>query len=234
MDKEKLVLISDVHSNLPALEAVIADIGRRGLSSAPVCFLGDAVNMGPFPAETVSALMALKPFSRVRGNHDRYMTCDPGREALERYFRCPEGADHNAWTFSALDRSAKDWLGSAPESLSFSLGGAQFTCFHASKDNDEVPFPISPQPVNILFGHIHSPFSVPAGPGRLIVNPGSVGSPLDGNPEASYAVLTVNGSVSAEIIRVKYDIAAFCSALDERAAPWAETIKRVVTRACLF
>jgi hypothetical protein len=56
MSAEKLILISDVHANLPALEAVLADISRRGLSSAPVCFLGDAVNMGPFPVETVRAL----------------------------------------------------------------------------------------------------------------------------------------------------------------------------------
>jgi len=233
MSAETLILISDVHANLPALEAVLGDISRRGLSSAPVCFLGDAVNMGPFPSETVRALAVLEPAFRVRGNHDRYVAEDPGRKALEAYFRCPEGAEHTYWTSSRLDQGAKAWLGSAPMQISFSLGGADFTCFHASKDNDELPFPVSPQPVNILFGHVHSPFFVAVGPDRLAVNPGSVGSSLDGNPAASYAVLTIDRKVAAEMIRVKYDLAAFSAALEERSVPWAGTINRVVTRASL-
>jgi predicted phosphodiesterase len=234
MSPEKLILISDIHSNLPALEAVLADISRRGLSSAPVCFLGDAVNMGPFPAETVEALISMKPAFRVLGNHDRYVSRDPGLAALERYFRCREGADHNAWTAAALDESSKAWLGEAPLQLSFSFGGAEFSSFHASKESDEVPFKLSEEPANVLCGHVHSPFVVAMGSGRLAVNPGSVGSPLDGNPAASYALLSVNGKVSAEIIRVAYDIDAFSAALEARAVPWAGVIGRVVRKASLF
>ena len=233
MTAEKLILISDVHANLPALEAVLADISLRGLSSAPVCFLGDAVNMGPFPAETARALMALRPRYRVRGNHDRYISREPGKAELARYFHCSEGADHTAWTAAALDESCKAWLDEAPLHSSFSLGGAEFCCFHASKESDEVSFQFSDQPVNILCGHVHSPYVRVMKAGRLAVNPGSVGSSLDGNPAASYALLSVNGTVSAEIIRVPYAMDAFLAALDSRAVPWAGVIGGVVRKARL-
>ncbi|OGR69430.1 MAG: hypothetical protein A2081_00555 [Elusimicrobia bacterium GWC2_61_19] len=233
MGAEKLVLISDVHSNLHALEAVVSDISRRGLGAAPLCFLGDAVNMGPFPGEVTRLLASLKPAFRVKGNHDRYASSGPGRADLERYFRCPEGADHAVWTAAALDARDKAWLADAPVQLSFELGGAPFLCFHASPDNDERSFKPGAEDVNILCGHIHAPYAAPLPGGGLAVNPGSVGSSLDGDPSASYAVVTVNGGVTAEIIRVKYDVDAFCEALAARGAPWAAGISAVVRRASL-
>ena len=234
MGAEKLLVISDVHANLHALEAVVSDISRRGLGSAPLCFLGDAVNMGPFPGETTRRLSSLKPAFRVRGNHDRYASSGAGRAELERYFRGTEGADHAVWTAAALDAGDKAWLAGAPGQLSFELGGAPFLCFHASPDNDERSFQPSGGAVNILCGHVHSPYAVSLPGGGLAVNPGSVGSSLDGNPSASYAVVTVEGGVRAEIIRVKYDVEAFCAALESRGAPWAAGISAVVRRASLF
>lgn len=234
MSAEKLLVISDVHANLHALEAVVSDISRRGLGSAPLCFLGDAVNMGPFPAEVTRRLSALKPAFRVRGNHDRYASSGPARADLERYFRCAEGADHAAWTAAQLGGEDKAWLAGAPAHVSFEFGGAPFLCFHASPDNDEKSFRPSGGAANILCGHIHSPYAVPLPGGGLAVNPGSVGSSLDGDPSASYAVVTVEGGVRAEIIRVKYDVDAFCAALESRGAPWASGISAVARRASLF
>ncbi|MHB0996869.1 MAG: metallophosphoesterase family protein [Elusimicrobiales bacterium] len=229
MPPEKLVIVSDIHSNLPALEAVLADISARGLASAPLCFLGDAVNLGPFPAETVALLRSLKPAFRVRGNHDRYVCEGSARPELERYFRGPGGADHTAWTAAALDGDARQWLGSAPASAAFSLGGADFECFHASPDSDERALPPGARPVNALCGHTHSPLVAGAGP--LVVNPGSVGGPLDGDTSASYAVVSVNGAVSAEIIRVPYDLEAYSAAMRRLAVPWGDEINAVVRRA---
>jgi len=234
MSAEKLLLISDVHANLHALEAVLSDISRRGLGSAPLCFLGDAVNMGPFPAEVVRRLSSLKPAFMVKGNHDRYASSEPDRAGLERYFHCAEGADHAAWTAAALGAEEKYWLAGAPMRFSFELGGAPFLCFHASPDNDEIFFKPSDEAVNILCGHVHAPYAAPLPGGGLAINPGSVGSSLDGDTSASYAVVTVEGGVSAEIIRVKYDVEAFCAALESRGAPWAAGISAVVRRASLF
>ncbi len=231
---EKLVVISDVHSNLHALEAVLTDVSRRGLGSAPLCFLGDAVNMGPFPGEVTRRLAALNPAYRVRGNHDRYLSSGAPRAELERYFRCAEGADHAEWTGAALRAEDKAWLGSAPVQLAFRLGGAEFAAFHASPGSDEKQFLPASLGRNILCGHIHSPYVVTLPDGGLAVNPGSVGSSLDGNTAASYAVVTVDGGVSAEIVRVKYDVEAFCGALEARGAPWAAGIAAVVRRAGLF
>jgi predicted phosphodiesterase len=234
MSAEKLVAISDVHSNLHALEAVLSDISCRGLGSAPLCFLGDAVNMGPFPGEATRRLSSLRPAFRVKGNHDRYVSSDIGHAELERYFRCPEGADHTAWTSAALDAEDKAWLASAPGHLSFDLGGAEFLSFHASMESDEKQFEPAGRGCNILCGHVHSPYVIPLPDGGLAVNPGSVGSSLDGDTSASYAVVTVDNGVRAEIIRVKYDVEAFCAALESRGAPWAAGISGVVRRASLF
>jgi predicted phosphodiesterase len=227
---EKLVILSDIHANLPALEAVAADIARRGLASAPLCFLGDAVNLGPFPAETVALLRSLKPAFRVRGNHDRYAADSPPRQELERYLRCSEGADHALWTAAALTAEDKNWLGAAPAAASFRLGGAEFNCFHASPESDEIPFRPGAVPGNFLCGHIHSPY-VLTFPGGLAVNPGSVGGPLDRNTAAAYAVLSVNGAVSAEIVRVPYDLEAFSAGLARRQVPWGAAINAVVRKA---
>lgn len=232
MVAEKLILISDVHANLPALEAVADDISARGLACAPLCFLGDAVNMGPFPSEAVALLRSLKPAFRVRGNHDRYISEGASRAELERYFRCPEGADHTEWTAAALSAEDKAWLGAASGTETFTLCGKEFRCFHASPDSDEKVFRPGPAAGNILCGHIHSPYVLEF-PQGLAINPGSVGSPLDGNPAASYCVITVNGGVSAEIARVNYDLEAFSSALEKRAVPWGAVINSVVRKASL-
>ena len=227
---EKLVILSDIHANLPALEAVTADISRRGLASAPLCFLGDAVNLGPFPSETVGLLRSMKPAFRVRGNHDRYSSEATPRQELERYLQCPEGADHALWTAAALTAEDKNWLGAAPAAASFRLGGVEFTCFHASAESDEVPFRPGSVPGNFLCGHIHSPY-VLTFPGGLAVNPGSVGGPLDRNTAAAYAVLSVNGEARAEIVRVPYDMNAFSAGLAGRRVPWGDAIDAVVRKA---
>lgn len=230
MAAEKLILLSDVHANLPALEAVLGDIEARGLASAPVCFLGDAVNLGPFPAETISLLRSLSPAFRVRGNHDRYISGGVSREELERYLHSPEGPGHVDWTISQLSGDDRAWLGSAPVEASFELGGAKFRCFHASPGSDEKAFSPGEDSVNVLCGHIHSPYIVGCS-GGIVVNPGSVGGPLDGNTASAYAVLTVDGRVTAEIIRVAYDLDRFSSEIRRREVPWGSSIDAVVRRA---
>lgn len=227
---EKLVLISDVHANLPALEAVFKDISARGLASSPVCFLGDAVNLGPFPSETVAFLRSLNPAFRVRGNHDRYVTGSVPRAELDRYLHSPEGADHVAWTASRLSAEDKDWLAGAPLESSFVLGGAEFRIFHASPGNDEKAFSPGEGSTNVLCGHIHSPYIVGCS-GGTVVNPGSVGGPLDGNTASSYAVVTVDGRVTAEIVRVPYDLDLFSSEIRRRSVPWGAAVDAVVRRA---
>ena len=83
-DRVHVFFMPAKRANLLALEAVVSAIAARGLASAPLCFLGDAVNLGPFPAETVGLLRSLKPAFRVRGNHDRYISENVPRAELER------------------------------------------------------------------------------------------------------------------------------------------------------
>ncbi len=231
---DRLIIISDIHANLAALEAVRADAARRGLGAAPVCFLGDAVNMGPYPAETVKALRGMNILHRVRGNHDRYATQLQRRDFLEKYFLGPEGADHAEWTVRRLDGEDKAWLADAPVETSFTVCGAGFACFHASSGDDETGFHLhgSGDGTNVICGHIHSPYVKTLPGGGLAVNPGSVGSPLDGDTRASYAVLTCAPAPSAEIIRVDYDVESVIA--DLARVPWGAAIGRVLRKASLF
>lgn len=231
MPAEKLVLISDVHANLPALEAVLADIKARGLSSAPLCFLGDAVNLGPFPAETVALLRSLAPAFRVRGNHDRYIAEGAPRAEMERYLRGPEGADHAKWTADSLSAEDRSWLGAAPMVSSFRLGGSEFRCFHASPESDETASRPAASACSLLCGHTHVPYVAVSPSGCAAVNPGSVGGSLDGNPAAAYSVLTVDATVAAEIVRVPYDMDAYSAAMTARGVPWGRAVNAVVRRA---
>lgn len=231
---EKLVILSDIHANLAALEAVRRDIARRGLAGAPVCFLGDAVNMGPYPAETVKVLRETDIIHRVRGNHDRYSTQVQRREFLEQYFLGPEGADHAEWTVRRLDGEDKTWLASAPAETSFTVCGRDFVCFHASRGDDETGFHLHGRGdgTNIICGHIHAPYVRTLPGGGLAVNPGSVGSPLDGDTRASYAVLTCSPGPSAEIFRVDYDVDSVIADLSK--IPWGAAIGSVLRKASLF
>lgn len=231
---EKLVILSDIHANLAALEAVRRDIARRGLGGVPVCFLGDAVNMGPYPAETVKVLREMSIPHRVKGNHDRYSTEAQTRGFLEKYFLGPEGADHAEWTVRRLDGDDKAWLAAAPAEISFAVCGADFACFHASSGDDETGFHLhgTGDGSNVICGHIHIPYVKALPGGGLAVNPGSVGSPLDGDTRASYAVMTCSPSPSAEIIRVDYDVESVIA--DLARVPWGAAIGRVLRKASLF
>ncbi|MDT8286948.1 MAG: metallophosphoesterase family protein [Elusimicrobiales bacterium] len=231
---KKLVILSDVHANLAALEAVRSDIARRGLAGAPICFLGDAVNMGAYPGETVKVLREMNILHRVKGNHDRYASELQRRAYLEKYFLGPDGADHAEWTIRRLDGEDKAWLGSAPAEISFTLGDAEFACFHASRGDDESAFRSDSHGggANIVCGHIHAPYVKQLPDGGLAVNPGSVGSPLDGDPRASYAVLTCSPVPSAAIFRVDYDVDSVIA--DLARVPWGAAIGRVLRKASLF
>lgn len=231
---DKLVIISDVHANIAALEAVKADISGRGLADAEVCLLGDAVNMGPYPSKTVKALQAMNPRYRVKGNHDRYATEPQPREFLEKYFLGPEGADHAEWTVSRLDAEDKAWLAAAPAEVSFDICGKTFLAFHASRGDDETGFHLHGKGdgTNVVCGHIHAPYVKELPGGGLAINPGSVGSPLDGDTRASYAVLTCSPALSAEIVRVEYDVESVIA--DLAGVPWGTAIGQVLRKASLF
>src|SRR4051812_834708 len=218
-------LVYDVHGNLPALEAVIADAGdvdRYILG-------GDYVLFGGWPLETVERLREL-PALWIRGNTDRALAATGER------------AGH-ALLQSALE-AARAALGAQLvadlASLPFSSADGDTLFCHASPLSDERSFFPEPAPdepelldgtnaKRLIFGHTHLPFARTSH-GIELINPGSVGLPFDGDPRAAYALVRDDGTV--EHRRVAYDhesSAAKVRALG--AGEWREIVARRIERA---
>jgi diadenosine tetraphosphatase ApaH/serine/threonine PP2A family protein phosphatase len=206
----RFAAIADVHGNYLALEAVIADIRAQGIRE--IVNLGDMAS-GPLDARrTMDALMALDAV-HVLGNHDRYLIDRP-----------PEKM--GSWdrpAYAQLEAKHLDWLRAVPPALVFR--DQAYLC-HATPASDEVYWLETVLPDGtvrlaaleqieaaatgisqrlILCAHSHLSRAVKLGDGRLIVNPGSVGSPgyrdthpfphviEAGTPDARYAILELNG-----------------------------------------
>jgi diadenosine tetraphosphatase ApaH/serine/threonine PP2A family protein phosphatase len=226
-----LALLYDVHGNLPALEAVLADAHGRGADRFVLG--GDYAMFGPWPRETVERLKQLDGARWVRGNVDRWTAN-------------PDGAPDHPMPRSAiaacreeLGQELVDELGALPEQLV--LDGVRYC--HASPVSDLrsfFPEPAEDEPElldgvaegRLVFGHTHLPF-IRQGPGGIeLVNPGSVGVPLDGDTRAAYAIVDETGAI--EHRRVDYDVAASAAELRRRFdGEFAEVIARRIERARL-
>jgi predicted phosphodiesterase len=201
----RIAVVSDVHGNLPALEAVLADMGS--VDTLVCC--GDLVGYYPDVAEVVDRLRALGVRS-VRGNHE-LMAIGALPVPVERtgYYRID-------WTRATLAREQLAWLASLPASLELCDGGLAIEVRHASPwDEQSYVYPDSlalasialPAGRWLLLGHTHHPMSVRVG-GGTVANPGSVGQPRDWDPRAAYAVLDT-GTGRWEQRRVRYDHRAY-------------------------
>ncbi|HVS28509.1 MAG TPA: metallophosphoesterase family protein [Solirubrobacteraceae bacterium] len=216
-----LALLYDVHGNLAALEAVLADAAQRGVSR----FLlgGDYALFGPAPAETLRRLRELDA-SWIRGNGERWSQtpADAPDDAVV------QGAIEA--TRAALGERAVVELASLPAQLA--RDGTLYC--HGSPLSDVRSFLPEPAPdedellrdvtePRLVFGHTHLPFRRSSANGIELVNPGSVGMPFDGDPRAAYAVLDERGDV--EHRRVAYDHAASAAQLREREpGSWAAVV----------
>ena len=216
-----VALLYDIHGNLTALEAVLADVETAEATS----FLlgGDYASFGPWPRETTEALESLQAIVCIRGNVERWLREEP---------EAPESAQE--FLTSAL-AAARESLGPALVERLYRLpeqGELEgiLVC-HGSPLSDIESFAPEPQPREermlagesdrtILFGHSHQQFRRAGPKGTLLVNPGSVGAPLDGDPRAAWAIYE-DGEIGFR--RTAYDV--------ERAAAkmrsygdWAEPI----------
>lgn len=218
----RIAAISDVHGNLAALDAVLADIARRGIES--IVNLGDILSGGLFPAETADRLMELN-IPTIRGNHERQILEQaPDRMGLsDRHAAANLRPDHLAW-IAALPETMQisdDILlvhGTPDSDLVYFLETVTGDGLRAATRDEIVERAGAVSASLILCGHTHVPRIVRLDDGRLIVNPGSVGlqaydddQPFPhivetGSPHARYAIATMtNGTWSAELCAVEYD-----------------------------
>jgi predicted phosphodiesterase len=215
-----LALLYDVHGNLPAVQAVLADAWDAGADA----FLlgGDYALFGPFPAETVSGLEELPSASWIRGNVDRW-TAHPDEAPDDEFVPAAIEACREA-----LGPETVVQLDVLPEQLVSE--GTRFC--HASPLSDMRSFFPEPAPDEeellegvrerrVVFGHTHLQFRRVRPDGVELINPGSVGMPLDGDTRAAYALLD---GETVELRRVGYDHEAVAEAMLQRyeREPWVE------------
>ncbi|MGK2939032.1 MAG: metallophosphoesterase family protein [Solirubrobacteraceae bacterium] len=221
-----LALLYDVHGNLPALEAVLADARARGVTSYLVG--GDVALFGPEPVACVAALRALPNATWIRGNGERW-TAAP-EEAPD----APPVPGAIAACRGALGDDLVAELGALPESAPIPHGRA----WHGSPVSDLRSFLPTPAPdeaellegvadARLVFGHTHLPFRrISAFGGIELVNPGSVGMPFDGDARAAYATVRPDGGIDHH--RVPYDHRDPAAALRAAhpGAEWADLVAR--------
>jgi len=235
----RIAIIADIHGNLPALEAVLADIERRDVDRT--INLGDCVSGPLWPREVCDLLMARDDLT-IRGNHDRWVSGPiPARMgASDRY------------VFSQLNQGHRSWLASLPALANAEHG---ILACHGTPGNDNQYLVeetlegrlVRAKPTMIrdrlgdvqarvvLCGHSHQQHLIQIPDGPLILNPGSVGCPSyddpgndphvseAGSPHARYAVLTIDErQVSADMIAVTYDWKAAATRAEKNDRPeWA-------------
>jgi putative phosphoesterase len=236
-DINRLAIVSDIHGNLTALDAVIADIARRGIER--VVHGGDLALVGCQPGEVVDRVRELG-WPGVVGNTDELLWCPQELRLQQR--RAPRLRallellfEHYApATNELLGEERIAWLRRLPAEYS----EHNLVLVHASPgDLWRAPSPdardaelretfASLEAEIVVYGHIHHPFV--RRPDRLtVINSGSVGSPFDGDPRASY--LRIDDG-EAQIIRVEYDVDAEIALLLKSGYPDAPRIAEMRRR----
>jgi diadenosine tetraphosphatase ApaH/serine/threonine PP2A family protein phosphatase len=228
----RIAVLSDIHANLPALDAVLTAAGDVDA----VWQLGDVVGYGPDPDGVVDRLRSIGAIG-VRGNHDA-AAC--GGTEIESFNTDARRAME--WTRSTISRATRDWLAALPERLS--TDGVELV--HGSPRDPMWEYVLSREAARAnlallaapigLHGHTHLPVawiddghrielvrpsrgeSFELGDRRALINPGSVGQPRDGDPAASYLILDPERG-QLQWHRVTYDIAAVQAAMRAAGLP---------------
>jgi predicted phosphodiesterase len=211
-------VFSDVHGNLPGLEAILADIERREVAQT-LC-LGDLVGYGPAPNE-VALLVRDSRIPTLMGNYDQgigFETGDCGCVYKTDEQRA-EGAASLEWTQGAVSDEVKAYLRTLEDHFLLQSSAGDMLAVHGSPRRiNEYLFEDRPAsamermarefPYNaILFGHTHLPYARHAGE-TIFVNVGSGGRPKDGDWRVCYAIVepdALGNSQFVEFVRVPYD-----------------------------
>jgi putative phosphoesterase len=215
----RIAVITDIHANLPALQAALARIDELEVDG--VYCGGDLVGYGPHP-DAVCALIAERAIPTIYGNYDHAIARD--LEDCGCAYVTPDdrelGQRSVDWTLAHTGQASKDFMRSMPFDLRFAVGESSVHLVHGSpRKVNEYLFEDKPARLYerlaaaeaadvLVFGHTHRPWIRKFG-GVLFVNCGSVGKPKDGDPRAAFAVLEAHDDrVCARVERVEYDAAS--------------------------
>jgi diadenosine tetraphosphatase ApaH/serine/threonine PP2A family protein phosphatase len=208
-----LAVLYDIHANVPALEAVLADAQSAGADA--YLLGGDYAGLGAWPNETLERLRSLDNAQWIRGNWERWLGAPA--EAVE----VPFVQRALAWALGEVGPDDVAQLAGLPATAT--IDGTLFS--HASPISDMRSF--MPEPADdeeelmggaierrLVFGHTHIQFRRQGEGGVDLVNAGSVGLPFDGDTRAAYALVSDDGQL--ELRRVEYDFELTAATIRER------------------
>jgi putative phosphoesterase len=226
----RMAIFSDVHSNLPALEAVLADIKGAGVDERYV--LGDLVGYSPWPNEVLERLRT-EQIPVVMGNYDDGTGFDR-QDCGCAYVNAAEKALGDAsfeWTKAHTSAENKAYLRSLSPEIRFTVEEHRFLLVHGSprrineylyEDKPDATFARIAEGANadvLVCGHTHRPYDKTVA-GTRFVNVGSAGKPKDGDPRACWTFVETNpDGISVEFRRVPYDVEAAARAIEASALP---------------
>lgn len=226
----KVALIGDVHANLPALEAALADAHRRGAEA--VWNIGDFVGYGAFPDEVVSRLRQESALS-VIGNYDLKALAAGEAKGHMAKPRPQEKRLAFRWAHDHLSEASRSFLAALPREVRLEVAGRRILLTHGSPASiDEHLWPDTPEERLrelartaeadvVIVGHSHQPFAREAA-GVWFINTGSVGRPDDGDPRACYALLSLGPrSLRVRHYRIPYDVERAVAAIRNEGLPEA-------------
>ena len=237
---ERIAVLTDIHGNLPVLEAALARIDE--LSVDAIRCGGDLVGYGPWPNE-VCRLIEQRGIPTTYGNYDYAIGRD--LEDCGCAYRDPHdrelGKRSIDWTLAHTDERSKALMRELPFDLRLELAGRRVRLVHGSpRKVNEYLFEDKPARTFeriaagaecdvLVFGHTHQPWIASYG-GVLFVNCGSVGKPKDGDPRAAFALLEAEsgGGVRASIERVAYDAPAVAEQVAAAGLPGEYAEKLVI------
>lgn len=236
----QVAVLSDVHANLPALRAVLADCERRHVDR--IYHLGDLVGYAPWPDEVV-ALIREEAIPGIQGNYDS--TVATGHPHCGCQYDDPRERELSTasyeWTVAHTSPETKRWMGRLPFSMTVRpLGGHRgdgpvLRMVHGSATLNTVYWRedrsdrFARKMLRLLgaaagdlvfFGHTHRPWQRLVD-GVLLVNTGSVGRPKDGDPRAGYALVDLSEAPNVEQVRVRYDVEKAARAVVDAGLPEA-------------
>lgn len=207
-------IISDVHANVVALEAVLAELRNRGAST--VLCLGDVVGYGPAPNETIELLK----------RHGVECTLGAADERIAfgfaRQDRRAGVADQTIeWARTVLEPEHVEWLRALPVQRRLDTPGGRIRAFHGSPSDPGERINLQQDPMTLTkllerhrcqllaCGGTHVPYFRRVAGAGWVVNPGSVGLSLNGEPGADYALVSIDGNgTNVTMDKVEYDFAA--------------------------
>jgi putative phosphoesterase len=219
----RFAAIGDIHSNIAALEAVLADIETQDVDF--VISTGDLVGYAPFPNEVID-LLRRKGVISIQGNYDKAVGnrelvcgCDYREEK-----QLEMAGLSMLFTNTAVTDSSRQYLRTLPQSLAFDVGDLQVLAVHGSprlineylfEDSSAVREVTSTLDADVLIcGHTHKPYHKVIN-GKHVINSGSVGKPKHGNPQATYCLVVIaDRKVTVDIREVPYDYELVAAAIE--------------------